>query len=636
MTLPGDFVTEAALRSNGAPWVHLRILATSDLHAHLLPFDYYTNRRAHGVGLARLGSMIERARRSARNSLLFDNGDTYQGAPLADAAAARALDADLPHPMIAAMNGLGYDAATLGNHDFDFGLEFLASVVGQAGFPVVLANAHRSDGTPFLSTRILLRRRLRDSDGALHPLCIGVTGAVPPQVAMWNKAHVAGALVFGDIISHVGAEVAALKAEGADLVIVLAHSGVGHVAPGPGAENVAAALTALPDVDAVIAGHTHKTIPDGMPVRNAKVPLVQAASLGTHLGCIDLALRRSEPGGNWTVIGNRSEAVLANTRRPDDPPRLRRILPERADLRPGFARAHRATRAFVDRPLGQTAIPLETYFSAVAPCAATQIVADAQRAAARALLEAHRDLRDLPLVSAVAPFRSGGQGGPWHYTDVPAGPLKLRHAADLYIYPNLMSLVRIKGLHLRDWLERSVSLYRTIKAGADGPQSLIDHAFAPYNFDRLDGLRYDIDLGQPARTNAEGDVTFATPGRIRNLRHVDGRSVEDDEDVVVSTNTYRAAGGGHFAAPLAADAVITGPDTVRDALARYISGFNGAVEVRPSPTWSFLPMGGTEVVLVTGPGARGHPDRITELGLTPTDLPEALPEQGFVAYALQI
>lgn len=613
--------------------MHLRVLATTDLHAHLLPYDYYIDKRDSAVGLAQLGELIAGARAASQNVLLLDNGDTLQGAPLADAAVAEIVPAGRLHPMIAAMNALGFDAATLGNHDFDFGIAHLKASLSGALFPVVCANAQCVARGSFIPPRCLLTRDVSDSTGGTQTLRIGVTGAVPPQVALWNKPHLQDQIVFGDIVSALRAEVSALRAEGADIVLVLAHSGYGSLEVGPGAENVALQVAQIPGVDGVIAGHTHRVRAEAAQVGvQASAPIVQPGAFGSHLGCIDLVIGRDDDTKPWTVRQTQATNFATTQRRTLGAIPVRRMLCDYPKLRLDVAREHNATRSFVARPLGQSDVPLETYFSVIAPCAATQLIAEAQWDAAAPLIAGEPTLQGLPVLSAVAPFKAGGRSGPRSYTDVPVGPLRLRHAADLYLYPNMLSVLRISGQGVLDWLERSASIFHQIQPGAQTPQKLIDHNFAPYNFDRLAGLRYQIDVSRPARTNAEGDEIYDTPGRIRNLTLADGTPLRPEDEVAVITNSYRSAGGGHMAAAQMADEVIVAQFSVRDAVARFICDSAGPVHPVAEPTFCLTPLGGTDVVFETGPGALTHIERLKSLGLTSL---EAI-EGGFQPFAMKL
>ena len=647
MTVTGTLSSGTVHMAGTGDRLSLRLLATSDLHAHLFPFNYFADCRDDSVGLAGLAALIEQARAESPNSLLFDNGDTLQGAPLADAALSELMPQGDVHPMIAAMNGLGYDAATLGNHDFDFGLDALERAIGAARYPLVLANVRRlSDRAPLVAPHVVLERTLVDDAGAVRPLRIGVTGATPPQVMHWARAHLEGRLEAEAILPAVRREVAALRAKGVDLVVVLAHSGVGPDAdPGDG-ENVGRLLARLSGVDAVVAGHTHRLFPrPGDPTGLVEgTPLVQPGFWGSHLGVIDLDLaplpdpdwqtrQRHQARQTWQV--QRVAVSLRALADVDQGGRaaLRRRLQRLPAFRQQMARGHRLTRAYSARPLGHSAVPLETYFSLLAPCAATQVIADAQRAAVAHIVAESDTLSALPLISVTTPFKSGGRSGPGHYTDVPAGAVLLRHAADLYGYSNGLALLKATGAQVLAWLERAASAYHRIVPGQDGPpQPLIDMAFASYNFDRMDGLRYEIDLSVPARTNAEGNEIRSGPGRIRNLRLSCGVPVRPEGHFLLVTSAYRAAGGGHFPDAAACEVVHTTPDPVRRALVDHIMAARTPLDPVVEPSFRFTPLGGTSVLVQTGPGAAGHAERARALGL----VPDGIGSDGFARYLMRI
>jgi 2',3'-cyclic-nucleotide 2'-phosphodiesterase/3'-nucleotidase len=581
------------------------------------------------IGLVRVAGLVEAARAETPNCLLFDNGDTFQGGGMGDLSADGASPGGAPHPMIIAMNALGYDAATLGNHDFDYGIELLDAVLADARFPIVLANAQcPGNGEPFKPRHVILEREFEDLDGAHHKIRIGVTGTVPPQVAKWNRSVLNGDLIFGDAVAATAHEAALLKAEGADIVVVLAHSGLGNepatqtgdevdCAPENAAENAALAIAALPGVDVVIAGHTHEVFP---PRRDCDivppgVPIVQPGFWGSHLGCIDLALVKQGSNGTglWKMVKAQAEALPLNgAARNAGAKALRRFLRDRPALRKTIGAKHRAARAETGRRIGQSAVPLHTYLSTIAPCAATQLISNAQRVAAEAALATVPDMRGLPLISAVAPMRGGGRAGPDQFTDIPAGPLLLRHVSDLYCYPNALAVLRMRGRDVLDWLERSASLFQRIDPGDPSPQPLIDHDFAGYNFDRLDGLCYDIDVSAAPRTDAQGERVFDTPGRIRNLRHADGRPVDPDENLLIATNSYRASGGGNFRVCAAAETVFLGTEPVRNCIVDFITSSAGPVAPVPNKTFTLRGFGVAGLIVETGPGAQHHRDVLAQ------------------------
>lgn len=619
--------------------LRLRVLATTDLHAHLFPFNYYANRSDASVGLARLAAPILQARAECPNTLLFDNGDTFQGAPLGDAALSDLMAAAQAHPMIAAMNGLGYDAATLGNHDFDYGIDALDRIIAAARHPIVSANVNRCGGAgPLVAPHVILERMMIDTSGGLRVLRIGVTGAVPPQTMQWGRTLLTGRVEIAPIITAITREVARMRAAGADLIVVLAHSGLGHENAAPDDENVALALAGLEGVDAVVAGHTHRVFPaPGLSdVANAGAALVQPGFFGSHLGQIDLELRPHRPTTGapirWSVAKTQARLRSSEETPAQDHRALRNRLYRSPAFRAEMASGHRLTQAYCARPLGRSDVALETFFSLLAPCAATQLIADAKRAAVAPIIAQDPALAFVPLLACTAPFKAGGRGGPQAYTNVPAGALSLRHAADLYPYSNGIALLRASGRQIRDWLERAVSAFRQITPGHDGPQVLLEPDFASYNFDRLEGLCYQIDLSQPPRTDAEGEVINPSAVRIRDLRTLAGQPVADDDVFLVVTNTYRAAGGGHFPAAAACETIFLSPAPVRDRLAGHIAGMRGAIAPSVRPGFAFAPLGGVRVVYETGPAAAQHDSRARELGL----VPDGINERGFARYVLAL
>ena len=265
----------------------------------------------------------------------------------------------------------------------------------------------------------------------------------------------------------------------------------------------------------------------------------------------------------------------------------------------------------------------------------TQLIADAQRLAVAPIIAGDPALAALPLLSCTTPFKAGGRGGPEAYSDVPQGALLLRHAADLYPYSNGLALVRATGAQIREWLERAAAAYRQVMPITDPdapPQLMLDHEFASYNFDRMDGLRYKIDLRRPARTNAEGDDIRNGQGRIRDLCRACGAPVGDDDVFLVVTNSYRAAGGGHFPAAAECETVYLSLHPVRDVIAGHIAAMRGAVAPVINSGFSFTPLGGVRVIYETGPGAAAHQDRLAQLGLVFAGLSDS----GFARYLLRL
>lgn len=242
--------------------VGLTILATSDLHAAMLAYDYFADRPGRRGSLARLATMIAAARKEAGACLLLDNGDFLLGTPLADAHLP--AGAGRKNPVIAAMTALGYDAAALGNHEFDLEREDLRTILGEADFPLLCANLRPLPGGGYeglWQDGVVIPVRARDTAGRAAEVKVGVFGVLPPQVMQWDGRRVTGRLEAEDIASAATRAAQGLRAAGADLVVALAHSGISAAPHVAGAENAAAAVARLDTVDAVVAGHVHKVFP---------------------------------------------------------------------------------------------------------------------------------------------------------------------------------------------------------------------------------------------------------------------------------------------------------------------------------------------------------------------------------------
>ena len=580
--------------AGAAPRLSLRLLGVTDLHANLYPYDYYRDRPDDSVGLARTATLIAEAREEAANSLLFDNGDILQGTPLGDfAAEAMARDPKARHPVIAAMNTLDYAAATLGNHDFNYGLGVLERAYAAARFPVVCCNIRRLDGSPWFSPSIVIERTFLDESGASRPLKVGVIGVAPPQIAQWDATHVGGRLTTIDIVEAARAELNALRSRGIDLAVALCHSGVSRRASTIGEENAALGLARVEGIDALFLGHQHLLLPGedfagvaGLDAERGTIhgkPAVMAGFWGSHLGLIDLTL---EPLGNgWRIVKTRVEARPI-ARRDENGVAVALVDSDAAILAPAKA-AHSGTLSYVRSPVGKLAAPLHTYLALIADDPTVQLVNEAQRAYAAPLAAARPDLVALPVLSASAPFKCGGRAGPDFYTDVAEGPIAIKDVADIYPFPNSLRVVKVDGAALCEWLERSASIFRRIDPGSRDEQPLLGPTFACYNFDVIDGVGYAIDVTEPARYDDSGALVAPQARRIRDLTFK-GAPLDPRQTFLVVTNNYRASGGGGFPGCDGTTVVIEAPDANRDVVLRYIAGV-GEVAPKSDGNWRLAP-----------------------------------------------
>ncbi|RUM25127.1 bifunctional 2',3'-cyclic-nucleotide 2'-phosphodiesterase/3'-nucleotidase [Rhizobium vallis] len=594
---------------------HLRLMETTDIHVNVFPYDYYADKPNDTMGLARTGTIIDNIRAEAVNSLLIDNGDVLQGNPMGDYMAYQhgMKDGDV-HPVIKAMNTLGYTVGTLGNHEFNYGLDFMFKVLSGANFPFVCANLTKgqlaSDPKQddlFFKPYVIVEKQIKDGAGKESPVKIGFIGFVPPQIMLWDIKNLEGKAQTRDIVEAAKAWVPAMKEAGADIVIALSHSGIDGGAPSEKMENASLHLAAVDGIDAIFTGHQHLVFPgpkswDGIanadPVKGTLhgKPAVMAGFWGSHLGLIDLLLEKD--GNSWKIVDFTSEARPIYHR--DDKKKVVADYADKKEVVEAAKSEHEATLAYVRTPVGKTSAPLYSYFALVADDPSVQIVSQAQTWYIKQML-ADTKYKDLPVLSAAAPFKAGGRGGADYYTDVPAGDIAIKNVADLYLYPNTVQAVVITGEQVKNWLEMSAGMFNQVEAGAKDA-ALINSDFPSYNFDVIDGVTYQIDLSQPRKYDNDGKPINPTSNRIQNLSF-DGKPIDPAQKFVVVTNNYRAGGGGSFPEIKADKVIFQAPDTNRDVIVRYVHD-QGTINPSADANWTFKPLPGTTATFESGPKAK--------------------------------
>jgi 2',3'-cyclic-nucleotide 2'-phosphodiesterase len=558
---------------------HLALLATTEVHAHLMPWDYYADERDEVIGLAKTHTLIEEAREQFDNTLLFDTGDILQGAFIGEfVAEIEPLEVGEVHPAVAAMNLMDYDALTLGNHEFDFGLDFLDQVLADAEFPAISANVYRVDDAgemtePYVDPYVVVETEV---DGL--PLRVGVLGITPPGIMQWHRDSLLGLVDTIPAIDAIERWLPVMQEEDLDLTLLSVHAGK-RLELGPDAvinpqgENWLwfAAEQFQDELDAIVFGHEQSVFPgdakyDGVEgLDNERglihgVPAVMAGAFGNHLGIVHLHL--SHDDGAWSVVDGWAENVPV-TEETEESPEVVEAVREH----------HQATIDYVRSPVGETEVPIAHFFSRVMDTTALELINRAQTWAGEDLLEG-TEWEDLPVLSAAAPFRAG-RVGPEEFTYIPPGEVTVRQIADLYIYPNRLYIVALNGEQVIDWLEHSAENFNQIDPDDSAEQNLLA-GIEPFNYDVIDGIEYQIDVTRPV-----GE-------RIVNATF-EGEPLTADMEFAVVTNDYRATGGGNFPHLDGTNTIIETDEANRAALVRYVTETSPVTEPADR-NWSVLPV----------------------------------------------
>ena len=524
--------------------VDVRILATTDLHTNLVNYDYYQDKPVETLGLAKTAVLIEKAKKENPNVLLVDNGDTIQGTPLGTyKAIVDPVEKGEQHPMYAALQALGFEAGTLGNHEFNYGLDYLNRVIETAGMPLVNANVlDPATGKFIYQPYKIIEKTFTDTQGRLTTVKIGVTGIVPPQILNWDKANLEGKVVVRDSVEAIRDIIPEMRKAGADITLVLSHSGIGDDKYEKGEENEGYQIASLPGVDAVVTGHSHAEFPSGNGTGfyekypgvdgvNGKIngtPVTMAGKYGDHLGVIDLKLNYTD--GKWKVTDSKGSIRKVDTKSNVADQRVIDIAKE----------SHQGTINYVRQQVGITTAPITSYFSLVKDDPSVQIVNNAQLWYAKQELAGTPEA-NLPILSAAAPFKAGTRGDATAYTDIPAGPIAIKNVADLYLYDNVTAILKVNGAQLKEWLEMSAGQFNTIDPNNNQPQNLVNTDYRTYNFDVIDGVTYEFDITQPNKYDREGKLANPNASRVRNLKY-QGKEIDPNQEFIVVTNNYRSNG----------------------------------------------------------------------------------------------
>lgn len=583
----------------------LALLSTTDLHYNVRSYDYFKLAEDRSFGFERTATLIRQARDQYPNTLLVDNGDTIQGTALADYEAQVApIPCSQQLSMYKAMSVLRFDAGTLGNHEFNYGLPFLNQVLGGGldvdgvdpaakcagpGFPMALANvASTKTGKELLPPYVILDREVsatqEDGDAVTLPIRIGVVGLTTPGIMNWDKRYLDGKVEMRDSREAARQSVEQAREAGADLVFVLLHGGMSDAPYSTTMDDPGLYIAQIPGVDGLVMGHQHGVFPDRgrspaytyLGVDNTAgtvhgVPAVMASSWGKALGVIDYSLTWNAQAQDWEVNKAQTKVELRNIQTTGQDGSTQYVAADAA-VAEAVQAQHEAAVEYVQEEIGESDFRMSTLFADVGDPTAIQLVNQAQAAYVSQYIQDNLpQYASLPVLSISAPFKAGFQSGT-DYTDVAQGPVAIFNAADLYLYPNTVYAVKVNGDELKLWLENAAKRFNRIDPTETADQWLIkdtqtgmvpagQSAFAGYNFDMFTtpDLQYEIDV-----TRAEND-------RIRNLQYM-GAPVTSGMEFIVATNNYRAESSARFilGEGKSFDIVYASPDANRDVVINYI------------------------------------------------------------------
>jgi 2',3'-cyclic-nucleotide 2'-phosphodiesterase/3'-nucleotidase len=545
--------------------VSITVMGTSDLHGNCLNWDYFKNREyddsAHNdIGLAKVSSLVKqiRADRGHKQCLLFDSGDTIQGTPLAYyyAKVKPITETRETHPMALAMNAIDFDAVTLGNHEFNYGLPLLAKWVHQMKAPVLAANAvNDKTGEPAYRPYLIKTMHV---PGA-RTVKVGVLGLTNPGVIIWDKANVEGKLRFLDLVETAKKWVPIMRAEGADVIIVTAHAGDSGVStytgdiPVENASNLVAEQ--VPDIDAILFGHSHRDTPQRFitnTVTGKQVLLTQPSYWGQRLSVMDFTL--TPAGDGWTITAKSATTINSNTV-VEDPEIVELLTPQ-----------HQITVDYVNKPVATSVEELSAAASPYQDTAILDFIQYVQTTAVKTAL-AGTAYATLPVLSIAAPFSRTAV--------FPKGQVSIRDIAGLYIYDNTLFASVLTGAQVQDYLEFSAAYFNQLAPDAPVDLATLTNAvrgglpIPDYNYDQLSGIAYDIDISQPAGS------------RIVGLSY-GGQPVTADQQFVIAVNNYRQSGGGGFPHIAKAPVVYNNQVEIRQALIDR-AGTDGVID--PATFW---------------------------------------------------
>ena len=538
----------------------LNIITTTDEHQYILPYNYMDDAEDQGIGLSKAYTIIEEEREEHDNTLLVSNGDVIQGSIISDYEfRIDPLEEGETQTIVNIFNELGYEAAAVGNHELqDYGLGFFDSAVAGANFPWLAANMRvaGSDENYVESYKIIEK----EIDGEI--VKIGLIGFVPPPTMRWGREHLDGEVEIDGIAETAERLVPEIR-EQADIVIALAHTGIDDTRGG----NEGLPLAQVDGFDALIFGHDHNFLPgdyEEIEMVNSElglingVPSIMAGSWGRAVGIVDLELMKEN--GEWRL----AEAGVRLRRTGEDVQSHERVEDLAADI-------HADALEYIRTPITDADEPFTSFFARVKDAAITQIINEAQLNYGRNFVAANPEYEDYGVLAAAAPFRFGREG-PRDFTRV-SDEIRISDVNDIYMFPNEIRIVEFDGEMVLDWLEYTAANFNQIDPDAEGRQELINPNFPGFNWDIIEGIKYEIDITQPV-----GE-------RIVNATY-EGEPLNEDQNFLIVTNDHRASGGGEFPHLDGETIIYSTPTTHQEIIIEFLDEHD---PVRASNNWRIVP-----------------------------------------------
>ncbi|MDQ1910329.1 bifunctional UDP-sugar hydrolase/5'-nucleotidase [Paenibacillus sp. GD4] len=520
----------------------LTLLETSDIHGNMLPI-LYANHQPTETGFAKLATVIREERKKGGPLLVIDNGDLIQGTPLAYHHAK--LNGGVISPMIDSLNELGYDAAVIGNHEFNYGLELLEKGIRESAFPWLSANiVNEQTGEPYFGKPYLVK----EFEGGLR---VGVLGLTTKYIPNWEKAEHIRGLRFEDAVETARKWVRVLReVERADIVVVSYHGGfernlaTGVPTEALTGENQGYALcTEVEGIDVLLTGHQHRVL-SGIEVNG--VVIVQPGVAGAFLGRVELKLHKDDTG-RWRVAEKRSELLSPEG-----------VVPDAAVVEK--VRPHEElTQVWLDQPIGKLT--------------GDMLVRDHQQVR----------LQEHPLIEFINRVQMEISGAPISNTALfdnvsPGFPenITMRDIVSNYVYPNTLQVIRVSGQDIKDALERSASYFAEYHG--EGPIEVSPDFSDPkpqhYNYDMWEGITYRLNISRPV-----GE-------RVERLEY-EGKPLDMKGEYDVVMNNYRAGGGGNYSMFQGKPAVKDIPTDMAELLANYIME-RGTIQATLNNNWEVV------------------------------------------------